>query len=186
MRSDSEQIRHFFETSGWTEISPIENLKECGKMTIYTCEYATVGIVIASKEGKIIECWADCQVRMSDLRKNPKVGAKKDLYLIFIVEHIDENARLSLQMVTNDTHVCRKICIERGGRMLDEALMDIPFLKIEEQKGERYLEIKSILPEFEGRKFSKQLLKDLATRSANTILDRLLTDKYRGRKSDEN
>jgi hypothetical protein len=186
MRSHSDQIRHFFETSGWTEIPPIEDLTECGKMAIYTCEYATVGIVMAPKEGKIIECWADCQVRMSDLRKNPKVGTKKDLYLIFIVEHIDENARLPLQMVTNDTHVCRKICIERSGRMLDEALMDIPFLKIEEQKGERYSEIKSILPEFGGRKFSKQLLKDLATRSANTILDRLLTGKYRGRKSNEN
>ena len=186
MRSDSAQIRHFFETSGWKEISPMEEFKECDEMVIYTCEYATVGIVIASSTEKIIACWVDWQVRMSDLRKNPKVGVRKDLYLIFIVEHIDENARLSLQMVTNDTHVCRKICIERGGRMLDEALMDIPFLKIEEQKGERYLEIKSILPEFEGRKFSKPLLKDLATRSANTILDKLLTGKYRRRKSNEN
>ena len=92
MKNDLAQIRHFFETSGWTEISPIEDLKEWGKMAIYTCEYAAVGVVIASDADKIIEYWADCQVRMSDLRKHSNVGTKKDLYLIFIVFFLNYQA----------------------------------------------------------------------------------------------
>jgi len=55
---------------------------------------------------------------MSDLRENKAVGMAKDLFLIFIVLDIDVSELSGLQPIVNDTHVCRKICIERKGRTL--------------------------------------------------------------------
>ena len=62
------------------------------------------------------------------LRDKKDVGMKKDLYLVFFIREFDAKEIQDLRDVINDTHVCRKICLELNGHSLKETLNDIPFL----------------------------------------------------------
>jgi|GEM_PF-6469025 len=175
MKQDAQQVSEIFRSAGWKEISLSEEMEKAGLDGVYVCDYAAVGLVISSTMNDVLQCWADCQVQISDLRKHEAVGLDKDLYLTFIFPEIDTTALDALQSIINDTHVCRKICIERRERTLKEALTDTPFFKVVDQEKQ--------LPEapidFEDHGLSQQLLEDLARRSSSVVLQKLLSGEYK-------
>lgn len=175
MKQDIEQVSEIFRAANWNEIPLSEEMQQPCLNGVYVCDYAAVGVVVCSTVKDVLSRWADCQVQISDLRQHVAVGLDKDLYLTFIFPEIDTTALGALQSIINDTHVCRKICIERRERTLKEALMDTPFFKVVDQEKQ--------LPEapidFEDHGLSQQLLEDLARRSSSVVLQKLLSGKYK-------
>jgi hypothetical protein len=180
MKSDSEEIAYLFKEANWDEF-PLSNEMEKGGLSgIFLSGYAAVGVVIANNTSDVVTCWIDCQLQMSDLRENQAVGKSKDLYLIFIVSDIDVSELFDLQTIVNDTHVCRKICIERKGRTLEETLMDTPFLKLVHQDARKDSQVPNAVMELTKKHgISDLLLNDLSTRSAGAILEKLLSGAYK-------
>lgn len=175
MKPDTEQASEIFRAANWKECPLSDEMKQAGLIGIYVCDYAAVGLVISSTVTDVLSHWADCQVHMADIRQNPAVGSNKDLYLTFIFPEIDTAALEALQSVINDTHVCRKICIEQRERSLKEALMDTPFFKGLDQENQ----LPKAPIDFEGHGLSPQLLVDLASRSAGVVLQKLLRGEYK-------
>lgn len=180
MKSDVEKIEYLFKEANWEEIPLSSEMKEAGLSGVFYSGYAAVGVVIKSSGYEVITSWTDCQLQMSDLRENKLIGKNKDLYLIFIVSEIDLPEFSDLHIVVNDTHVCRKICIERKGRTVEETLMDTPFLKLVNQDEKIDSQASNVAIEL-SRKYgmSNLLLNDLSTRSAAAILDKLLSGEYK-------
>ncbi|MFH1975059.1 MAG: hypothetical protein ABIJ52_05800 [Pseudomonadota bacterium] len=187
MKDDIEQIAHMFTMAEWKYVPLSHDMKKSGLNGIFVCGYAAVGVVIVGGTSDVVSCWTDCQIQMSDLRKNKDIGIKKDLYLIFIVPDIEVSELKDLQTIINDTHVCRKICIERKGRSLEEALMDTPFLKVVGQPKKTDTKAPEATVDLSAYGMPHHLLDDLSSRSPGTILDRFLAGKYKEEeKSDEN
>ena len=187
MKDDAEQIAPVFKEAEWDEVSLSHDMEKAGLNGIFVCGYAAVGVVIAGSASDVVSCWTNCQLQMSDLRENKAVGMKKDLYLIFIVPDIDVSGLSGLQTIANDTHVCRKICIERKGRTLEEALMDTPFLKVVGQAKETDTKAPDAAVVLSEHGMPHHLLNDLSSRAPGTILDRFLAGEYKNEvKSDEN
>ena len=182
MKSDAEQIAYLFKEADWDEIPLSNEMEEAGFTGIFVSGYAAVGVIIARSIIDVVNSWIDCQLQMSDLRENPAVGKSKDLYLIFIVSDIDVSALFDLQTIVNDTHVCRKICIERKGRTLEETLMDTPFLKLVDHDEKIDSQVPNVVMELSKKHgMSNLLLNDLSTRSAGAILERLLSGAYKNK-----
>ena len=180
MNSDSKEITYLFKKANWDEIPLSNEMEKAGLNCIFLSGYAAVGVAIASNVIDVVTCWIDCQLQMSDLRENQAVGKSKDLYLIFIISDIDVSALFDLQTIVNDTHVCRKICIERKGRTLEETLMDTPFLKLVDHDEKIDSQVPNVVMELSKKHgMSNLLLNDLSTRSAGAILERLLSGAYK-------
>ena len=180
MNSDSEEITYLFKKANWDEIPLSNEMEKASLNGIFFSGYAAVGVVIASSVSDVVTCWIDCQLQMSDLREKRAVGKSKDLYLIFIVSDIDVSALFDLQTIVNDTHVCRKICIERKGRTLEETLMDTPFLKLVDHDEKIDSQVPNVVMELSKKNgMTNLLLNDLSTRSAGAILERLLSGTYK-------
>jgi hypothetical protein len=103
----------------------------------------------------------------------------KDHYLVFFVKEIEDSDREGLRRVTDDTHECRKTCIEIQDRTLDTVLAELPFVS------EVLAESQSILDDEEepdselaAAGLTSTLLGDLGKRSAIAILDRWLEGTY--------
>jgi hypothetical protein len=187
MKDDREEISSVFKKAEWEEVPLSHDMERAGLNGIFISGYAAVGVVIASSASDVVTCWIDCQLQMSDLRENQAVGKNRDLYLIFIVSDIDVSALSDLQTIVNDSHVCRKICIERNGRTLEETLMDTPFLKLVDHDDKIDSQVPNVVMELSKKHgMSNLLLNDLSTRSAGAILERLLSGAYKNEgESDE-
>ena len=180
MKNDADQIALAFKEAEWEEVPLSHDMEKAGLNGIFVSGYAAVGVVIAGSTSNVVSCWIDCQLQMSDLRKNKAVGMEKDLYLIFIVLDIDVSELSGLQTIVNDTHVCRKICIERKGRTLEETLMDTPFLKLVAQQERKDSQVPNAIAELPKKHgMSRRLLDDLSSRSAGAILEKLLSGAYK-------
>ena len=187
MKDNKEEISSVFKKAEWKEITLSHDMEKAGLNGIFVSGYAAVGVVIAGSTSDVVSCWTDCQLQMSDLRENKAVGMEKDLYLIFIVLDIDVSELSGLQTIVNDTHVCRKICIERKGRTLEETLMDTPFLKVVVQPKKTARKVPDAGVVLSEYGMPHYLLKDLSSRSPVAILDRFLAGEYKNEvKSDEN
>lgn len=187
MKNDADQIALAFKEAEWEEVPLSHDMEEAGLNGIFVSGYAAVGVVIAGSTSDVVSCWTDCQLQMSDLRENKTVGMEKDLYLIFIVLDIDVSELSGLQTIVNDTHVCRKICIERKGRTLEETLMDTPFLKVVVQPKKTDTEAPDAAVIIGEYGMPHHLLNDLSSRSPEAILDRFLDGEYKKEvKPDEN
>lgn len=187
MKNDADQIALAFKEAEWEEVPLSHDMEKAGLNGIFVSGYAAVGVVIAGSTSDVVSCWTDCQLQMSDLRENKAVGMKKDLYLIFIVLDIDVLELSGLQTIVNDTHVCRKICIERKGKTLEETLMDTPFLKVVGQPKKTDTKVPDAGVALGEHGMPHHLLKDLSSRSPVAILDKFLAGEYKNEvKSDEN
>ena len=89
MKDDIEQITQVFLESKWEKLLLSHDMEKAGLNGVFVCGYAAVGVVLANSVSNIESTWTDCQLCMSDLRKNEDIGLKKDLYLVFIVPEID-------------------------------------------------------------------------------------------------
>lgn len=187
MKDNKEEISSVFKKAEWDEVPLSHDMEKAGLNGIFVSGYAAVGVVIAGSTSDVVSCWTDCQLQMSDLRENKAVGMEKDLYLIFIVLDIDVSELSGLQTIVNDTHVCRKICIERKGRTLEETLMDTPFLKLVDHDEKIDSQVPNVVMELSKKHgMSNLLLNDLSTRSAGAILESLLSGAYKNEgESDE-
>ncbi len=179
MKNDIAIVADVFKEAGWGGISLSDTMKQAGLGGIFVSSYAAVGVVIAESTNYVLANWIECQLQMSDLRANKDVGEKKDLYLLLIVSDIDESMLPDLQTVVNDTHVCRKICVERKERALEEVLMDTPFLKVVGHEEEKEGQMPGVAADLASHGMPHQLLEDLARRSSKKILERLLAGKYK-------
>ena len=179
MKNDIAIVADVFKEAGWEGIPLSDTMKQAGLGGIFVSSYAAVGVAISNSTNDVLANWAECQSQMSDLRENKAVGKNKDLYLLLIVSAIDESMLADLQTVVNDTYVCRKICIERKERALEEVLMDTPFLKVVGHDVEKEDQISSVAADLASHGMPHQLLEDLARRSSKKILEKLLAGKYK-------
>ncbi len=157
----------------WKSLELAKALTELGFKEVSVSLYAVVGIVIVSKTQTIIEIWATCQAEMLTFKKG--MGNAKDFYLIFIVPEIDGVYASSLEKILNDTFVCRKICIEQQGRSLKEALRDSGLTAISESNKSIPIDV---VEQITNEGFPKGLITDLGSRSAEAIIQKLISNTY--------
>ncbi len=167
-----ERLQSMFQESGWQKIELTEQIKESRLVGLYVSGYAAVGVSLSPGVEQLLETWPKAQSVMAELRDDPKVGKRKDMYLLFLISNIDPSRVEALQGVCNDTHVCRKICIEVGSRNIDEVLMETPFFRF--QQSDELLPTGS-LP---IGNISEKILQDLAKSSKERILERLISGEY--------
>lgn len=168
----AERLQTIFEESGWKTLDSTKSMKEAGLDGLFLSGYAAVGVSLLHGVEQVLENWPKCQSVMAELRDDPRVGKLKDLYLLFVMSKIHPSCVEALQVVCNDTHVCRKICIELGDRDIKDVIMETPFLKFE--LPDQFLPSGS----FPIGQVSELILQDLARSSKERILDHLLSGKY--------
>ncbi len=168
----SERIQIMFQESGWQKSELTEPMKDSSLVGLFVSGYAAVGVSLSRGVSQLLETWPKAQSVMAELRDNPKVGKRKDMYLLFLISDIDLSRIEALQGVCNDTHVCRKICIEVGSRNINDVLMETPFFRF--QQSDELLPTGS-LP-IGG--ISEKILQDLAKSSKERILERLIGCEY--------
>ena len=162
---------------GFNEV-PLHNPRASAVEQIWANEYSAIGLVSAATALEVVAVWADCQVQMAKVRKLKEIGVNRDLYLLFFIPEIETSSYVALQPITDDTQICRKICIETVGRPYAEAIFDAPLLT----PGQGSLPKQRILSGHAGTRalpLSDKLLQDLATRSTSFIVSELLAGKYR-------
>lgn len=179
MKKDTEYISNLFRKSNWDEVSISKNILYNINLDLSFCnDYAVVGLVLEDDIQKIVNNWSECQIQMADLRENQIVGSKKDLYLIFIVKQIHLAEIDKLQLMLNDTRVCRKICIERNDLSIEATLMQVPFLKFSTQINEQLVIDNCTNIDLSLKGLSSVILNDLTNCSKEKIVENILQDKY--------
>lgn len=171
-----DELRTTFERAGWKE-ETIELPRNVESFDgLFSGSFADCAIVCAQSSDQAIKDWAEVQGMLAELRVNGTLAKSKDLYLFFLVETVDESTLDDLQDILDDTRVCRKICLERRARTLEETLDDVPFFLTpglppsEDDTTVKIVDALSDLPE--------PILNDLERRSAEYILDRLVEGDY--------
>ena len=171
-----DELRATFEDAGWQEQS-IELLQNVESFDgLFSGSFAICAIVSSQSSSQAIENWEDIQGALAELRGNGTLAKSKDLYILFIVETVDENALSDLQKILDNPRVCRKICLERRERTIAETLDDVPFFSTPglpvaaEDAASELIDVLSVLPEL--------IQSDLERRSAEHILNKLVNGKY--------
>lgn len=171
MRPELRAIQETFERAGWTSIAlrGSEALQAAFKNS-----YATAGILIADDVDQVLKNWESAQENLRELRSSDQSLRETDVYLVIVVPRVDIRAD-SLREVLNNTHVCRKVCVEIDGRTIQEALEELPFFAAATTNEKSTIEgeigtLTEELPEL--------LLDDLSKASAEVVLDELLREKY--------
>jgi hypothetical protein len=159
----------FFKNLGWEKLEP-----DAGTPT-YVTSYATAFIKAAAGIDDVRSDWASWQADLSHLRKHPKVGSRKDLYLIILIPVEKPETLSAIQAVLDDTHVCRKIILNTHGKTVPEALSGLAMLNAFEN-GTNALEADLQL---QGTTLPKQVMADLAKKGVSAIFDGLISGKYR-------
>lgn len=185
MNEKIHDVTKLFLAAGWEEISLSADMEKAGLDAVYTDNCATTGVVISSTITDAKRIWIPCQAEMAELKTNEKVGTSKDLYLVFIIKEIDPGKIGDLRDLTNDTYVCRKICLGQNGRSLEETLRDLPFLGSVLQAEHKSTEDAVDKDIGFAQKLPKKLENDLARSSASRVLDNWLKGKYGENKNDE-
>lgn len=173
-----QQVSNVFREDGWQALPLSEDAQKAGLLAAHVCSFAAAGVVVAEDVDQVLVSWADCQGEVAKFREDEMVGHKKDLYLIFVVPSIDQSKLAALQIILDDTHVCRKICLERAGRSFEETLPDSGLLRRYKHAKTAGASIPDAVKELVAKGLSEQLLKDLTTRSARAVLDNLRDGKY--------
>lgn len=143
---------------------------------LFSGSFAICAIVSSQSSEQAIKFWADIQGTLAELRVNGTIAKSKDLYLLFLVETVDESTLSDLQNILDDARVCRKICLERRNRTLAETLDDVPFFltpglpPTEDDATSEIVDELSRLPEL--------IQSDLERRGAVYILDKLVNGDY--------
>ena len=171
-----DDVRTTFEKAGWKE-HVVELLRNVEPFDgLFFGGFAICAIVSSQSSSQAIMYWADIQGALAELRGSGSLAKSKDLYLLFLVEKVDESTLSKLQNILDDTHVCRKICLERRNRTLAETLDDVPFFltpgltPAEVDTTSKIVDVVSSLPEL--------IQSDLERRSAEHILDKLVNGEY--------
>ena len=170
------ELRVAFEQAGW-EQDAIELPRHVESFDgMFSGSFATCAVVCSQSSDQAIRYWADIQGALAELRSDGSLTKSKDLYLLFLVETVEERTLGELQNILDNTRVCRKICLERRGRTLRETLADVPFFPTpglptaDNDVIPEFFDILPSLPEI--------IQKDLERRSAEHILEKLVDGDY--------
>ena len=177
--TEAQVLSRLLGNAGWQEVdvdtSDLRGHLSCA----FTSAYALLGIVLSPSTHKVLGCWAESQVALMDMAHGEAMVQLKDHYLVFFVKEIDDSDREGLRRVTDDTHECRKTCIETRGRTLDTVLAELPFISAVEAESRSILDDEEAPDaELAAAGLTSTLLGDLGKRSAIAILDRLLEGRY--------
>ena len=170
------ELRMAFQKAGWTEEAVDLPRRVDYFAGLFSGSFAICAVAISESSSQVIGCWADLQGALAELRSDGHLSKSKDLYLLFVVDAVDEGTLGDLQNVLDDTRVCRKICLERSNRTLSETLADVPFFLTpgltlpDAGESANLFAVSSGLPE--------PVQHDLERRSAQVILDRLVDGEY--------
>ena len=169
-----DELTAAFRAAGWEPLPVPSEATPAPINGLYQCAYGVVGSVLAPTIQDVLGSWAQCQALLAEVLR--KDAANRDCYLLFITPQIPATAMEQLNMILNDTHVCRKICVEQAGRSLAEVLGELGFLQARERDGSDSMV--AVTAEVDDLGLTAEQLTDLATRSPEVIADRLLTGQY--------
>ena len=171
-----DEIQLAFEQAGWEEQSVELPHKVDSLAGLFSGSFAICAVASSQSSDQVIEYWADLQGALAELISDGSLAKSKDLYLLFIVDTVEESTLGDLQNILDDTRVCRKICLERRDRSLAETLADVPFFPTpglppaDDDSTSVILDAVMHLPD--------AIQSDLERRSAEYILGRLVNGEY--------
>jgi hypothetical protein len=186
MTDESKALKGLLEAAGWHPVILSENMRTVGISAVFTCEYASVAIVLAEAPAQVLNCWSLCQFQVDALRRQDAPEPWKDYYLLFVVNTIMDNAVGDLRDIINDTQVCRKIVLDRGGRDLRSVLADAPFLGVETVRQDGASAVMGADETLASTGLPDIVLVDLAKHSPDHVLNQLLAGHYTRGNSHEN
>ena len=143
---------------------------------LFSGAFATCAVVLSANASDAAATWLDAQGELVKLKTDHVIDGSKDLYLIFVVETVEDASAGKLQRALDDVRVCRKICLERRGRSFTEVLDDVPFFRtpgtimpVEEERPDLESDLAGL---------SAQVRRDLDMRSPEQMLARLINGDY--------
>lgn len=171
--SEPASLDSVFRTHGWEAAPP--RISEALSLidAVFLSSYAVVSVVLCDEASHIVDRWVNCQLELSDLLERKLLPEDADQFLVFIAPTIPQTVRSDLEETVSNTHVARKICLEQGSRTIEDTLLQTPFLVPRANAGSTddpaLLTVTKLPPD---------LLEDLSSRSAETILKRLVDGTY--------
>ena len=114
------------------------------------------------------------QSLLAEMRSSEQVDRVRDLYLVFVLPEIPDGRVSDLQLIANDSYVCRKIVLEQRDRSLSEVVAELPIFCPPSKANDA----RSIDRAAEDLGVPGEILNDLARRSPSVVLDRLLRGEY--------
>jgi hypothetical protein len=176
MQSIQSEVTTFFRQSGYDICPQVATNPE---LLFFESGFAGIGVFLAQTAEDAFNSWPDLQAAVANARTLRPRGRLKDWYLVFIVPEVRDEDGPGIQDIINDTHVCRKIVLEKKERPLPEVLSEIPFFRLHRDP----MIAPSVLPE-DAVELSRpglpaNLLVDLAKRSPKEIIKRSLKGKYK-------
>jgi len=170
--TEQEKIEELFKENGWSVITAKNLPKEAGLENTFRSGYAVVAVSVQPDVEGVVEHWPALQSALSALRDDNEVGKLKDLYLVFIIREISPSRLKVVEDICGDTNVCRKMCLELADRDIESVLMTTPFLSGSKHSDETSI-VQDSFPDV-----AEETLQDLARKSKEYILDRLLKGDY--------
>lgn len=161
-----------FAADGWIsrpkeEVVPLD--------AVFESNYEIVGVLVANTLDTLLETWGSCQDKMSDLEES-ELPAQRDLYLIFVVPKIEDRFEKIAEILSN-SHVCRKICLERNNESFESSLENLPFFKNKLASPDS--DTDSLDPVIDSiATLSSDLREDLSKRDKEIVLEKLIAGEY--------
>jgi hypothetical protein len=176
MQSSQSEVITLFQQSGYAVCPQIATLPE---LLFFESGFAGVGVFLAQTAEDAVKNWLDLQAVLAKVRTQRPRGRLKDWYLVFIVPEVKDEDGPGIQDIINDTHVCRKIVLERKERPVPEVLSEIPLFSREKGQTITDSEQSEEAVELSRPGLPPNLLVDLAKRSPAVIIKRSLGGKYK-------
>ncbi len=177
--TDMQLLSKLLGRAGWRDIDVGRSEPGDRLSCAFISEYALLGIVLFDSSREVIACWADCQVALMEIANCDEMSHLKDHYLVFFVKEIEDLDREELRRVTDDTHECRKTCIETRGRTLDSVLAELPFVSGVVAESQPVLDNEEEPDsKLAAAGLTSTLLDDLGKRRASAVLEQWLKGKY--------
>lgn len=173
MKSSESEVITFFQQSGYAICPQVATNPE---LLFFESGFAGVGVFLAQAAEDALNNWPALQAAVAKERTLRPRGRLKDWYLVFIIPEVRIEDGVAIQDIINDTHVCRKIVLERKERPLAEVLGEIPFLGL---GNDAVIDTSGEAVELSTPDLPANLLVDLAKRSPTEIIKRSLQGKYK-------
>ena len=172
-----QAIRDEFRGVGWHEL-PMPMPKQAGGEFdgLFSGDFAVCAIRVAGSAREVVNIWLELQAALAEFKLERLIDSGKDLYLLFVIDQVDEGSLVDLQRVLDDTRVCRKICLERRGRTIKEMLQDILFFSTPRTTAREEESRQAADVRLEG--IPERVQRDLERRSPERILEALIAGEY--------
>ncbi len=176
--TNMQQLSKLLEKAGWQDVDLGRSDSSDYLSCAFISEYALLGIVFSHSTREVLGCWADSQAALMRITEEDALSHLKDHYLVFFVKDIEDPDRKELRRVTDDTHKCRKTCIETRDRPLDSVIAELPFISGVASDSHSLLDADEPDSELAAAGLNSTLLDDLGKRRASAILEQWIEGKY--------